>query len=148
MLSPALVMGRLLSLCKALAAPEDLERRASCCFNLSLDCPWLSAIHSCSLEPFNCELLQLLNVTLTRLCMQLVLGEIIVVLFVFVRPIHFRQACLAQTLYLVCHLIVAQDNNLGTKYIAAASLLGSAVLGCVLGGAVVSLAHAPGYMPS
>ena len=67
-------------------------------------------------------------------------------IWVFVQPIHFQQACLATTLHMVAQLIIAQDMHIGAKNIAAATLLGPAWLGCVLGGGVVSLAHAPGYV--
>ena len=77
-------------------------------------------------------------------CVQLVVGELIIAVFIFVRPAHFKQACLATTLHMVCQLLIAQDAHIGAKNIAAASLLGPSWFGCMVAGGVVSLAHAPG----
>ncbi|KAK9794323.1 hypothetical protein WJX73_008166 [Symbiochloris irregularis] len=75
---------------------------------------------------------------------QVAIGELVVVIWIFVRPIHFSQACLAHTLFLVCQLLASQDNHLGSKFYACSGHVGAALYGSALGGGVVSLARSPG----
>ena len=77
-------------------------------------------------------------------CFQAAIGELVVVIWTFVRPIHFSQSCLAHTLYLVIQLLGSQDNHLGSKLYACSGHIGAALFGTALGGGVISLAHAPG----
>ena len=74
--------------------------------------------------------------------MQLTVGNLICVVFVVVKPVAFSLACQSLILHNVSQLLLMDNMNIGAKTRAAASFLGPAWLGCVLGGAVVSLARA------
>ncbi|KAG2487722.1 hypothetical protein HYH03_013721 [Edaphochlamys debaryana] len=80
---------------------------------------------------------------------QLALGMLIVCLFVFVSSMRFIQSCMASTLFIVCSVLVSQDNHLGTRLLGSAMVCGSVTWGAVLGGCALSFAsivpHGPGH---
>ncbi|KAG2487709.1 hypothetical protein HYH03_013708 [Edaphochlamys debaryana] len=80
---------------------------------------------------------------------QLALGMLIVCLFVFVNSMRFVQSCFSSTLFVVCSVLVSQDNHVGTRLLGSAMVCGSVTWGAVLGGCALSFAsivpHGPGH---
>ncbi|PNH05906.1 hypothetical protein TSOC_007795 [Tetrabaena socialis] len=78
---------------------------------------------------------------------QLTVGMLVVCLFTFVKEMQFIQSCLAATLYIVCSVLVSQDNHVGTKLLGCAMVCGSMLWGATLAGCAQPPAPAPAPAP-
>ncbi|KAK9816005.1 hypothetical protein WJX74_009869 [Apatococcus lobatus] len=74
--------------------------------------------------------------------LQLAAGQLVLALFVFVKPMQFYESCLAVIFYVAAVLLVGRRQNVGSRLQAAANTFGWFWPGLVLGGGVVSLARA------
>lgn len=64
-------------------------------------------------------------------------GQLVLALFVFVRPMTFYESCLAVIFYVAAMLLVGRRQNVGSRLQAAANTLGWYWPGLALGGGVV-----------
>ena len=71
---------------------------------------------------------------------QLAAGVLPLSIFFWVAKLRWKGNCLMATLYVVTSLLVAQDNHMGSKLVAAALLLGCTWVASLMAGAVVSVA--------
>lgn len=84
------------------------------------------------------ELLFLLMVKPGVTAFDCVAGQLVLALFVFVKPMTFYESCLAVIFYVAAMLLVGRRQNVGSRLQAAANTLGWYWPGLALGGGVVS----------